>query len=281
MPRWANGSILGGMLRRVLFRAAADPDLVIEVGRLRGENEALRAENTRLVAQTVSLQEQLKGSMTLGENLKQQLAELVNTILGADFSGAIGVDRWSAYNGVARRQLCWAHLLRDFIAMSERFHSPWHGQRLALCACKVMALWDRLHRGEIDRATMLVEMAPLRALVKQHLTWAAKNAPGTKARVKATEILKLEPLLWTFLEVAGMAPTNNLAERLLRYAVIWRKLSFGTQSERGRLFVERVLTVTSTLTLQNRNVFDYLCDAMTAYSSGKLAPSILPVSSQG
>jgi len=206
---------------------------------------------------------------------------IVSTILGANFTGAIGVDRWRAYNGVARRQLCWAHLLRDFIAMVERFHSPWHGRRLALCACQVMALWERWHCGEIDRETMLADMAPLRALVKQRLVWAAKNAPGATARVKAAEILKVEPLLWTFLQVAGMAPTNNLAERLLRYAVIWRKLSFGTQSERGRLFVERLLTVTSTLTLQKRNVFDYLCDAMTAYSSGLPAPSILPVSSQG
>jgi len=206
---------------------------------------------------------------------------IVSTILGTVFTGALGVDRWSAYKAVALRQLCWAHLLRDFIAMAERFQSPWHGQRLALCACQVMALWNRCHRGEIDRATMLAEMAPLRARVKQHLTWAAKSAPGAKARSKAAEILKVEPLLWTFLDVLGMAPTNNLAERLLRYAVIWRKLSFGTQSERGRLFVERLLTVTSTLTLQKRNVFAYLCLAMTAYAAGKPAPSILPVSSKG
>jgi transposase len=201
---------------------------------------------------------------------------IVEEILGSAFTGALCVDRWSAYGGIASRQLCWAHLLRDFIAMIQRHHSAWHGRRLVQVACDVMDLWARHQAGEIDRVTLQAEAEPLRAKMHDLLAWTAANAPGRKARVMASEILKLEEHLWTFLSVEGLAPTNNHAERLLRYAVIWRKLSFGTQSEAGRLYVERLLTVTATLTLQKRNVFDYLCEAMVAYSHGQPAASILP-----
>lgn len=112
-------------------------------------------------------------------------------------------------------------------------------------------------------------------------TWTAANAPGSKARAKAREILKVEDYLWTFLEVAAASPTNNLAERLLRYAVIWRKISFGTDSLAGSRFVERLLTVVTTLRLQERDVFGYLCDAISAHQQGRPAPSILPGAVEG
>lgn len=67
--------------------------------------------------------------------------------------------------------------------------------------------------------------------------------------------------LWTFVSTEGVEPTTNPAERALRPAVIWRRVSFGTQSERGSRFVERILTVCATLKQQNRNVLDYLTAA--------------------
>jgi transposase len=74
--------------------------------------------------------------------------------------------------------------------------------------------------------------------------------------------------------------TNNRCERLLRYAVIWRKLSYGTDSEAGARFVERILTVTASLQLQQRDVFGYLTTAIDAHFHGQAAPSILPVTSE-
>ena len=83
--------------------------------------------------------------------------------------------------------------------------------------------------------------------------------------------------MWTFVRVEGLEPTNNRAERALRHAVIWRKTSFGTQSERGTRYVERLLTAVETLRLQGRNVLEYLVQARTASMHGRPAPSLLPV----
>ena len=82
--------------------------------------------------------------------------------------------------------------------------------------------------------------------------------------------------LWTFVDTRGIEPTNNTAERALRPAVIYRKLSFGTQSELGSRFIERMLTVSETCRLQNRSPYDYLTKAVTAYFSKQAAPSLLP-----
>jgi len=94
------------------------------------------------------------------------------------------------------------------------------------------------------------------------------------------ELLKEERALWTFVRVDGVEPTNNLAERCVRPAVLWRKRSFGTQSAAGSVFVERMLTTVTTLRLQGRPVLDYLTAACEAALQGRAAPSLLPVSAR-
>ena len=91
-----------------------------------------------------------------------------------------------------------------------------------------------------------------------------------------SELYKHRQWLWNFVDVNGIEPTNNTAERALRPAVIYRKLSFGTQSESGSRFVERMLTVSETCRLQNRSAYDYLTKAVTAYFSKQAPPSLLP-----
>jgi transposase len=89
-------------------------------------------------------------------------------------------------------------------------------------------------------------------------------------------LLKLEAALWTFVTTEGVEPTNNFMERLLRRAVLWRRRSFGSWSEAGCRFVERILTVVQTRRLQNRSVLDYLHAALLAHRSGQLCPKLLP-----
>ena len=84
-------------------------------------------------------------------------------------------------------------------------------------------------------------------------------------------------MLWTFVDQEGIEPTNNAAERALRRGVIWRRRSFGTQSEAGSRFVERTLTIVTTLRQQNRDVLDYLIAACKARTLGAAVPSLLPV----
>lgn len=82
--------------------------------------------------------------------------------------------------------------------------------------------------------------------------------------------------LWTFLRVQGVEPTNNTAERTLRPMAIYRKLSFGTQSPSRSRHLERLLTVSETCRLQDRNAFEYLVAAMEAKFTEYRASSLLP-----
>ena len=93
---------------------------------------------------------------------------------------------------------------------------------------------------------------------------------------RCREILTLEPALWTFVSIEGVDPTNNFAEQILRQGVLWRKGSFGTDSPKGSRFVERILTVVTTLRLQRRNVLDYMTAACEAALHGTAPPSLLP-----
>jgi transposase len=89
------------------------------------------------------------------------------------------------------------------------------------------------------------------------------------------ELWEHREYLWTFVEVAGVEPTNNAAERALRHAVIWRKLSFGTQSAAGSRFVERMLTVIETCRRAGRNAFAWLTEAVRAKFASEAAPPLL------
>jgi transposase len=102
-----------------------------------------------------------------------------------------------------------------------------------------------------------------------------KRVPITWSAATCRELLAVEQALWTFVRVEGVEPTNNHIERMLRLAVLWRKKSFGSQSESGCRFVERLLTVVQTRRLQGRPVLDYLCEALVAHRAGLPAPRLL------
>ena len=111
-------------------------------------------------------------------------------------------------------------------------------------------------------------------LLRQGAACAHDKTAGT-----CRDILKREEALWTFVRVEGVEPTNNLGERQVRHGVIWRKICFGTQSEAGSRFAERIMTVVKTLKQQNRNVLNYLTEACDAANWGQPAPSLLPTAS--
>jgi transposase len=199
-------------------------------------------------------------------------------ILGAAFTGIVVSDRWSAYNWLLNllRQLCWAHLLRDFQAFVERGGSSQAlGEDLLAQARLMFDWWPKVRDGTMPRTTFQEKMQPVQAKVGDLLRLGATcSHPKTAATCR--DILKREAALWTFAQVEGVEPTNNLAERLIRSGVLWRKRSFGTQSQAGSLFTERIMTVVATLKQQHRNVLDYLVDACDAANWGKPAPSLLP-----
>ncbi len=195
------------------------------------------------------------------------------------FKGTLISDRWCAYNwvNVLRRQICWAHLIREFEGFVERRGRAKEIGELLIAEAKTMfEWWHKARDGTIKRETFRKKMKPLMAEVERLLAEGAV-CPNAKVAGTCKEILKLADAMWTFVYVPGVEPTNNLAERDLRHAVIWRKCSFGTQSEAGSRFVERILTAVITLRKQKRDVLEYLAAACEARLRGKPAPSLLPV----
>jgi transposase len=194
------------------------------------------------------------------------------------FRGILTSDRWNAYNFVdaARRQLCWAHLLRDFEWIAEfGAESARIGKDLLADTRRMFTWWHELKAGGLSRSGFQERMGPLIMRVEELL---AEGAAGShkKSAGKCREIRKLRAALWTFVTHENIEPTNNAAERALRPAVIWRRLSFGSASKRGSRFVERMLTVTATCRQQGRNVLEYLVAACEAHARGEPAPSLLP-----
>ena len=208
--------------------------------------------------------------------------QVARELLGEHFSGILVTDRYSAYNWypVRWRQLCWAHVLRDFEAMRARGGgSEEIGDALLAQAHQMFAWWHRVREGTLQRSTFRSYMTPLRREVERLLDVGSRcGVPKTAGTCR--DILKRRQALWTFVQVAGVEPTNNTAERSIRPGVLWRKGSFGTQSAEGSRFIESMLTVVATLKQQQRSVLEYLTAACEAALRGEAAPSLLPKSHQ-
>lgn len=201
----------------------------------------------------------------------------LKALLGEAVQGIVSSDRWSAYHliPVERRQLCWAHLRRDFQAMIDRGGAAGKlGQELLFHAEMLFALWYKVRDGTRQRRWLQRQLEQwLRAEVRRLLERGSQGTCAKTAGVCA-EILKLEAALWTFAYHDGVDPTNNAAERALRPAVLKRKRSFGNHSEAGCRFVERLLSVTQTLRLRKQAVLDYLVQALAAHRDGLPAPKL-------
>ena len=207
---------------------------------------------------------------------------VVQALLGPAWAGIVGSDRYSAYRylPLAQRQLCWAHLLREFrkIAVYNRHQRPL-GTRLLDVTARIFTAWHRFRAAAIDRPTLLLELAPLQQELHQILEDGLAPPHAVVAGALCGNLLDSWPALWTFAHVDGVEPTNNAAERALRPAVLWRKGSFGTQSDGGSRFVERIMTVTATCKQQGRGLLDVLVAAITAARLGLPPPSLVPAPS--
>ena len=209
------------------------------------------------------------------------------TILGSAFAGYVNSDRYSAYTWLAtkQRQVCWAHLKRDFTKIAQRSGvSREVGEVLLKQHEHLFELWHRVRDGTLERTQLSLDVEPIRQSVHQILTEVADYAiveNEKTALVKTVrtcrQLLKVEPALWLFVTVEGIEPTNNAAEQAIRPAVLWRKCSHGSQSAQGSLFVGRMMTVVTSLRRQQRHVLDYLSEARRAKRHGLPAPSLLPI----
>ena len=193
----------------------------------------------------------------------------------ADTQAIITSDRWWAYSHLplARRQICWAHLRRDFTAHAEGLATEKQFGELGLeISEQLFWAWEVFQHTQ-DRRELKRQIRLLRHQLKPALRRYAGKSPRNKyCRGMARNLLKLWPALWTFATIPGVEPTNNHAERALRGAVIYRKLSLGSQSEEGEQRIARLLSASITCRLQHRSLHTYLVDLLTAHARGDPLP---------
>jgi len=198
--------------------------------------------------------------------------------LGERCWGWLVTDRWSASTWYPpwRRQVGWAHLLRDIEAMSERGgRSRELGEALQGQARPMFQWWHRVREGTVAHRTFASSMWPVRPAVERRLD-AGQTGGVPKTEGTCRELLKRRQALWTFVRHDGVEPTNNAAERAIRPGVLWRKGSVGTHSAEGSRVVEAMLTVGATLKQQHRHVLAYVTAACAAALCGQPAPSLRP-----
>jgi transposase len=201
----------------------------------------------------------------------------LKAILGETIEGIVHSDRWHVYLQVPEqfRQLCWAHLKRDFRKIVEcGGPSVFVGRRGLRIVRNLFAAWRAFEAGTITRGRLQQLIAPLERRFSKTLV---EGGLGDDARVAkfCENLLNLERALWTFARVEGVEPTNNYMERLVRLAVLWRRRSFGCNSVAGCRFVERILTVVQTCRLRKRNILEYLTAAVDAHRCGRAYAKLL------
>jgi transposase len=187
-------------------------------------------------------------------------------------------DRYSAYQHLMgdERQVCWAHLLREFVELSQmQGEAKRLGEALLAATGWLFEEWHAYRNGEVSRGGFTAWMGRVKAQFAELLSLARKS-DHWRAGPLGRELLKQWECLWTFVRLEGVEPTNNAGERAVRPGVLWRKCSFGHQGEGGRAFVERMLTVVGSLRLQGREVLEYLEAAIRAGQQGVAPPSLLP-----
>jgi transposase len=207
----------------------------------------------------------------LADNSKKTLEPLYGSLRGilvSDRAKALGF--WA----MDRRQICWAHLLRKFVSFSERAGPAGDiGRELLEYTGIVFDYWHDYRAGKLARAMFTAWMAALGPKLEAALERAvAAKIDGLSG--SCADMLEHRQALWTFVAHADVEPTNNHAEREIRAFVLWRKRSYGTQSDRGNVFAERVMTVAHTARKQNKNVLAFLTACCRARAGIGSLPSL-------
>ena len=195
---------------------------------------------------------------------KSRSGKVAATLLVSKDHQVVGSDRFSAYERIK--------------AFDRGGNAEKMGKRLRSLSSRLFRHWRRVRDATLPWSAFQERMRSLRREVEQTLLEGSR-CQCAKTAATCFGLLKVEEGLWSFARVEGIAPTNNAVERALRHAVIWRRISGGTNSVHGSRFVERMLTTVATCRQQGRNVLDYLTSCVEADRRGQTLPSLLPVSS--
>lgn len=232
---------------------------------------------TKQAASKAWLWTAVAGTFTVFGLRLSRAATLLDDWLGEAFAGVVNCDRAKMYWSKGRLQWCWAHLKRDFQALIDSPDGKVKrlGHDLMRPTQELFRHWSRCRDGTITRRGFERLAAPIREEIDSLLLRGVFSR-NKRLYGMCEPLWKHRAWLWTFLDIEGIEPTNNASERALRHAVIWRKLSFGTQSAAGSRFVETSLTAIETCRQQQRSPLQYFTAAVAAHFAGQEAPSLLP-----
>ena len=165
-------------------------------------------------------------------------------------------------------------MIRTLQGLVDHQHteSIW-AQRMLAWTRPLFEAWDADQSGLFDQIALQQALLPVRLALHELLRHGAASE-WAKLPATSQDLLRHWDALWPFSRVTGLEPTNNLAERALRPAVIWRKSCYGPQSALGSRFVERMLSVRATCAQQGRTLFALLTDAVRAAWARQPAPSL-------
>ena len=276
---WGVRLSLGAVTAQERAQSAALAPVVAEVRTAVQQADVVNVDETgwRQAKQRAWLWTAVTAELTVFLIDRHRGGAVVDALLGSAFAGVVGSDRWSAYRRfpAARRALCWAHLQRDFQALVDRGGEAEAIGRWGMAEiARLFARWHRFRDGEFDRKDLRRQLVPIQARLGR-LLWRGEESLDRKAAALCRDLNTWWAALWTFARVEGVEPTNNGAERALRPAVLWRKGSFGSDSEAGSRFAERLLTVVASCRQQGRPLLDFLVTAGEAMMRGTPAPSLL------
>jgi transposase len=217
------------------------------------------------------------GMFTVFAWRRTRAGTVLTEMLQDDWTGVVNCDRAKMYWMLGRLQWCWAHLQRDFQALADSDDGVVKrlGHDLLRPSRELFRQWSRCRDGTIGRVGLQRNLEPIRQEVEGLLLRGCFSGHPQLIGM-CRELYDHRQWLWTFLDHADVEPTNNASERALRHAVIWRKLSFGTQSPGGSRFVETMLTVIESCRQQSRHVSEFVTAAVQAHFAHEPAPSLLP-----
>lgn len=193
------------------------------------------------------------------------------------YRGVVGCDRWNAYSRIKRKQLCWSHLIRDLEAIAVRDgigREP--AKKMQASVEEMFEQWWAFKEDKLSRTSLQSATASFRASFKAFCTAGSEQTDDDRWRKLGADLLKKWPHVFRFLDEEGVEPTNNLAERMIRPVVMWRRTSQGTRTDLGSQEAAAVLTVVQTCRLQARSALMVLEDIVRAAWTGAPMPSLLP-----
>lgn len=253
---------LGGVIRRQQEMSNALEEPIEKI------TEKVETAKVRYIDETGWRQRNQRGFMwcvlsddaTLFHLVRSRATSIAHHLL-KDINDAVVVsDRYNAYNWIAdpQHQTCWAHLLRHFKRFEMRGGESYTtGAMLIQYGEYLLHRWRRLRNGDISRREFQKELSQHRQDIYKWLKFGA-NCDHRRTRVSCQRILQQYETLFVFTRYPNVDPTNNVCERALRHPVIWRKLSFGNDSDDGITYVERILSVLATCRQQDLNPYDFL-----------------------